>query len=117
MHEIGRDACSRQVADRLAHVLRARRAIQADHVDAQRLERRHRARDVGAEQHAAARVERDLRLHRHAPPELGEQPLEAGDRRLHLEDVLRRLDEQHVHAALDEVLRLRVVVLGQLARR
>ena len=27
-------------------------------------------------------------------------------RRLHLEDVLRRLDEQHVHAALDQVLRL-----------
>ena len=34
----------------------------------QRLERRHRARDVGAEQHAAARVERDLRLDRTRRP-------------------------------------------------
>ena len=104
----------RQKTDRLAHVLGTRRAIQTDHVDAQRFERRHRARDVGAEQHASARVERDLRLNRDASSDLGEQPLEAGDRRLHLENVLGRLDEQHVDAAFDEILRLRVVVLFEL---
>ncbi len=76
----------------------------------QRLERRHRARDVGAEQHAAARVERHLRLNGDAAADLVEEALEAGDRRLHLEDVLRGLDEQDVHATLDEVLRLLVVV-------
>ena len=52
-----------------------------------------------------------------APADLGEQPLEAGDRRLHLEDVLRRLDEQDVDATFDEVLRLRVVVLARAPRR
>ena len=93
-----------QIAHRLAHVLRARRAVEPDDVDAERLERRHRAGDVGAEQHAAADVERDLRLHRNAAAELREEPLEAGDGRLHLEDVLRRLDEQDVDAALDKVL-------------
>ncbi len=105
---------AREIADRLAHVLRAGGAIQSDDVDRQRLERRHRARDVGAEQHAAARVERHLRLNRDPPADLVEETLETGDRRLHLEDVLRGLDEQDVHTTFDEVFRLLVVVPLQL---
>ena len=62
-------------------------------------------------------VERDLRLERDAAAELREQPLEAGDRGLHLEDVLRRLDEEDVDAAFDEVLRLVVEVLARARRR
>ena len=102
-----------QESHRLAHVLGTRRAIQADHVHLHGLQRRERARDVGAEQHAAARVKRHLRLHGDASHELGEQPLESGQRRLHLEDVLRRLHEQHIDAAFDQVLRLPVVRLGE----
>ena len=41
-------------ADRVAHVLGAGRAVQADRVDLQRLERRQHGADVGAEQHLAA---------------------------------------------------------------
>jgi hypothetical protein len=103
-----------QVAHRLAHVLRPGRAVQADDIDAERLERRHGAGDVGAEEHAPRDVERHLGLHRNAVGQLREQPLEAGDRRLDLENVLGRLDEQYVHAALDERLGLLVEVRGQL---
>src|SRR4051812_44855004 len=58
----------RQIANWLAHVFGAGRAIEPDHVDAKRLEGRHRARDIGAEQHSTARIERDLRLDCNAPP-------------------------------------------------
>jgi hypothetical protein len=61
-----------QVSHRLTHVLRARRAIQSDNIDFERFECRHRAGDVGAEQHAAADVERNLRLNREAAPDLRE---------------------------------------------
>src|SRR5688572_32504910 len=44
---------------RSAHVFRARRTVETDDVDRKRLERRHRTGDVGAEEHAAAGVERD----------------------------------------------------------
>ena len=98
-------------AHRIAHVLRPGGAVEPDHMHGERLERRHRAGDVGAEQHAAARVERHLRLHGKPAADFREQLFEAGDGRLDLEDVLRRLDEQHIHAAFDEVLRLQVVLL------
>ena len=103
----------RHEPNRLAHVFRAGRAVQPDHVHAHRFQRRHCTRDVGAEQHATAGVERDLRLHRNPMAEFREQPLEAGERRLHLENILRCLHEQHIHAALHEVLRLPVVRLGK----
>jgi hypothetical protein len=79
--------------DRLAHVLGAGRTVQPDHVHIHGLERCHGTRDVGAEEHAAARVERDLRLDGDTAPDLGEQPLEARDGGLYLEDVLRGLHE------------------------
>ena len=55
-----RDAVDRQrrglaeEADRVAHVLGAGRAVQAEDVDVERLERRQHRADVGAEQHLAA---------------------------------------------------------------
>ncbi len=106
-----------QIPHRLAHVLRTRRAVQADHIDAERLERRHRARDVGPQEHAPAHVERNLRLQREPPSDLDEQSLDARDRRLHFEDVLRRLDQKQIDSALDQVLRLLVEVVCQLGIR
>ena len=106
-----------EIADRFPHVFRTGRAIEPNHIDTKRLERCHGARDVGAEQHSTARVERDLRLDRHASADLGEETLEAGDCCLHLEDVLRRLDEKDIHSAFDQVLGLRVVVLFELRER
>ena len=96
-----------EVADRVAHVLGARRAVQADGVDLERLERGQRARDVRAEEHLAAlREQRHRRLDRHGAADALERLAGAEDRRLDLEDVLRRLDDEQVGAALEEALRL-----------
>ena len=103
-----------QVPHRFAHVLGPGGAVQSNDVDLERLERRHGAGDVGAQQHAPADVERDLGLDRKAPSDLREELLNSRDRCLHLEDVLRSLDQQQIDTALDQILRLLVVVGGQL---
>jgi hypothetical protein len=90
--------------------------FQPDDVHAHRFERRDCARDVGAEQHAAARIECHLRLHRDAASQLGETTARSGQCRLHFEDVLRGLYEQHVHATLDQVLRLPVEVSASASK-
>ena len=92
----------RQVADRVAHQVRTGRAVEADDVDAHRLERRERAADVGAEQHAARRVERDRALDRDDAAGARERLAARQNLGLHLEDVLRGLEDEHVGAALDE---------------
>ena len=121
-------------ADGVAHVLGAGRAVQADHVDRERLERREHGGDVGAEQHlAAVRQQGHGGLDRHGPAGLCERLARTEDGGLDLEDVLRRLDEKQVRAAVDEPLRLlgedgdelaeadlperRVVRCGQVAGR
>ena len=94
-------------ADRVAHVLGAGRAVQADHVDLQRLERRQDRVDVGAEQHlAAVGQQADRALDRHGAAGRLERLARAEDRGLDLEDVLRGLDDDEVGAALDEPARL-----------
>src|ERR1700693_2289284 len=62
--------------------------IKADHVDLERLERRHRTRDVGPEQHPAAHIERHLSLQRQPPSNFCEQSLDARDGCLYLENIL-----------------------------
>ena len=49
-----------QVAQVLAHLGRAGGAVQPDEVDAERLQRGQRRTDLGAEQHRAGRLDRDL---------------------------------------------------------
>ena len=105
-----------EIPDRFAHVLGAGRAVQTDDVDVERFQRGERAGDVRPEQHPSAGIERHLRLDRHAAAEVAEETLEAGDGRLHLEDVLRGLDEQDVHAAFDQRLRLRIVGVFERAK-
>ncbi len=103
MHATGTGAALAEEADRVAHVLRPRRAVQADHVDAERLERGQDRRDVGPEQHlAAVRQQRYGGVDREHAALLAERLAGAEDRRLDLEDVLRRLDDQQVCAALDQ---------------
>ena len=103
-------------ADRVAHVLGAGRAVEADDVDLQRLERRQHGVDVGAEQHlAAVRQQRDRALDRHAAAGGRERLARAEDRGLDLEDVLRGLDDQQVGAALDEAARLLLEDRDELA--
>ena len=103
-------------ADRVAHVLRAGRAVQADHVDLQRLERRQHRGDVGAEQHlAAVRAAARRRCGSAACGRALERLARAEDRRLDLEDVLRGLDDQQVGAAVDQPRGLLGEDLDQLA--
>ena len=110
---IGRARVLNQVANRLAHVLGARRAVEPDDVGAQALENGQRGADVGAQQHAPVRVERHLDLQRQRPSRGGEAPPSAEDRGLGLEDVLLRLDDQQVCAALEQAAGLLVERLDQ----
>ncbi len=103
-------------ADRVAHVLGAGRAVQPDHVDPQRLQRAQHRGDVGPQQHLAA-----VGQQRHGGVDRQRAPgaLESGARAEHggldLEDVLRRLDDDEVRAAVDQPLGLLGEDLDQLA--
>jgi hypothetical protein len=104
-----------QVADRVAHVLGAGRAVEPDHVHLERAEGREHCGDVGAEQHLAALGEEgDAALDRQGAAGLCECGAGAEHRRLDLEDVLRGLDDDQVGAALDEPRRLLGEDLDQL---
>ncbi len=100
-------------ADRLAHVLGAGGAVQADDVDAHAFEDGERGVHVRAEQHAPGGIQRDLRLDRQVGAGLVEGFVDAGDGGFDFEDVLRGLDEQQVHAALDQTDGLLAEDIGQ----
>jgi len=91
-----------EVANRLAHVVRPGGAVDADDADAERFENGEGRADVGAEEHPPARVERDLRLNGHLPPLVLHGALQPFNGGLDLKDVLRGLDEEHVHATAQE---------------
>ena len=101
-------------ADGLAHVLGARGAVETDDVDAHAFEDGERGVDVGAEQHATRRIERDLRLDRQIDLSLVEGFVDARDRSFDFEDVLRGFDEQHIHAAADQTDSLFAESLGKI---
>ena len=116
MHRHGRVVA--QVADRVAHVLRAGGAVEPDHLNVERAERGEHRGDVGAEQHlAAVRQQRHRDLERQRLARELERLACAEDGGLHLEDVLRRLDDDQVGAALHEALGLLGEHLHQLAER
>jgi len=97
MHATGRAELTEE-ADRVAHVLRARRAVQPITSTRSASCRQH-SRDVGAEQHlAAVGQQRDRSVDRQHPALRREGLACAEDRRLDLEDVLGGLDDQQVRA-------------------
>ena len=104
----------REVAHMLHHLLRTGRAVDADHIDrVQRLQRCQRAGDVRAQQHRARRLNGHARDHGQARVHLPEHVLDRPQRRLRLEQVLARLDLEHIDAALDQPPRLLPVALDQ----
>ena len=103
-----------QPAHRLAQVLGADGAVQADDVGPHGPQDRGHRGDVRAEQHPAGHVEGHLGLDRHRPAGLGEGQARAVDGRPQLEDVLHRLDDQQVRPAHDQAVRLLAEELGQL---
>ena len=89
-------------ADRLAHVFGSRGAVETDDIDAHAFEDGERGVDVGAEQHATRRIQRDLSLDRQMVLSLIESFVNARDGGFDFENVLRGFDQQQVHAALNE---------------
>ncbi|MBV6467370.1 MAG: hypothetical protein PGMFKBFP_02724 [Anaerolineales bacterium] len=89
-------------ADRLAHVFGTCGAVETDDVNAHAFEDGERRVDVGAEQHATRRVERDLSLNRQVDLSLVHGFVQTDDGGFDFEDVLRRFDEQDVHAASNQ---------------
>ena len=118
MQWTGTLACLAEVADRVAHVLGAGRAVESDDVDPQALEDRQHRLDVGAEEHlAAVRQQRHRDLDRHRAADPLERLAGAEDRGLDLEDVLGGLDDDQVGAALDQRAGLLVEDLARAGRR
>ncbi|CAM5624457.1 hypothetical protein SAURM35S_07320 [Streptomyces aurantiogriseus] len=104
-----------QVAQVFAHLGRARRAVQADHVDTEGLQRGQRGADLRAEQHGAGRLERHRDQQRHVDAGRLHRAPRAQDRRLRLEQVLRGLDDQGVRAAGEQALGVRLEAVAQRA--
>lgn len=91
-----------EVAQVFAHLGGAGRAVQADHVDAERFERGQRGTDLGSEQHGAGGLEGQRAQHQ----EVAAHRLQGAPRTQHgglgLQEVLRGLDDERVGAAGDQ---------------
>ncbi len=93
----------RQIANRLAHVVGPRRAVHANHIhDRKRFECGQRRGNIGAEQHAPRRIERDLRLNGNADARVLKGAPCAMNGCLCFEDVLLCLNHNEVCAALNQ---------------
>jgi hypothetical protein len=90
----------------LAHLVRPGGAVQADGVDAERLERGERGADFGAHQHGSGGF--DGHLDEDGEPDAAGDDglLAAVDRGFGLQEVLAGFDEEGVRAAVDEALGL-----------
>ncbi len=104
-----------EVAEVLGHLGRTGRAVHADDVGPHRLERGECGPDLGPDEHAARRLDRDLHHDRDRVREPGaaHRPAGAVDRGLRLQEVVDGLDEQHVDATRDEPVDLELVVVAQ----
>ena len=104
----------REVAQVLAHLGGTRGAVEADHVDAQRLQRRERRADLRAQQHGPGRLDRH-RADQRQVVGAGRLLRAAGadDRGLRLKEVLGGLHQQGVGAAGDHSLGVLLVGVAQ----
>ena len=113
-HAADRDRrVTRQVAQVFAHLGGAGRAVQADHVDAEGLQGGQGRADLRAEQHRAVRLDRHLGDDDDVPPGGGDGAAGPDDGGLRLQEVLGRLDQQGVHAAVQHRRGLLVVGVPQ----
>lgn len=114
-HAGERDAgVAREVAQVLAHLGGAGGAVQADHVDAQGLQRGQGRADLRAEEHGAGGLDGDGADQRDGDPEGLHGPAGTDDRGLRLQEVLGGLDEQRVGAAGEQALGVDLVGVTDL---
>ena len=99
----------RQVAQVLAHLGRAGRAVQAEHVGLHRIERGQRGADLGAGQHPAGELHRHLHLQRHLDAGGLHGATRADHGGLGAEQVELRLDQDEVDAAVEQTAALLLV--------
>ena len=99
--------------ERIDHLARSGGAVQPHDVGAAGRDHRPRRQRLGAEQHAAGRIEGDLRNHRDAAPGLLHRPAGTEDLRAQLEQVLRGLRDDAVDTAAQQRDRLFAEDLGQ----
>ncbi len=102
-----------EVAQVLAHLGRPGGAVQADEVDAERLQRGQRRTDLAAEEHGAGGLDRDVADDRYLLAAVGHRALRADDRRLRLQQVLAGLDHDGVDAAVEHSGDLLLVGVAQ----
>lgn len=95
-----------EVAQVLAHLVRPGGAVQADGVDAERLEGGERGADLGAHQHGASGFDGHRNEDREADAAGDDGLLAAVNRGLGLQEVLAGFDEESIRAAVDEALGL-----------
>ncbi len=109
-------------ANRVVHLRRSGCAVQADHVGLEGLQHSQRRADLRAQQHGPGGFQSDLHLERNVAagaailpfPRLAHGVLAGGQGDLGLQQILAGFDDQHVHAALDQRLRLLAVSRGYL---
>ena len=110
----GHPAGGRQMAQGLAHLDRSGGAVEADHVDLHGIEHGQGGGDLGAWQHAPGQLDRHLDLQRHDPVQGHHGPPRPVDGRLGRQQVEHRLDQEEVHAALQQAQRLLLVGVAQV---
>ena len=103
-----------EVAEVLAHLGRARGAVDADDVGAHGVEGGQGGTDLGAREHGARELHRDLHLDRHLAARRGHRPAAADHPGLGAEQVELGLDEEQVDPALEEAGRLLLVRIAEL---
>jgi hypothetical protein len=98
----GDRAVGRQVAQVLVHLGRARGAVEPEHVGLEGAEGAQGRADLGAEQHGAGLLHRDLELERDVAAGGGHRPPGADDRGLGGQQVEVGLGDEQVDAALEQ---------------
>ena len=97
----------------LAHLGGPGGAVEADDVDAQRLERGQRRADLGAHQHGARGLDGDAHDDRHLAPGRLTGPLGADHGGLGLQQVLAGLDDERVGPTREQALGAGLVAVAQ----
>ena len=102
-------------AERLVHLDGTRGAVHADDVGLHRLERAQCRADLGAEQHPAGELDGHLHLDRHLAPGVLHGTAARLYRRLGLEHVVDRLDQEQIDAAVEKPAREHLIGVPEIS--